>query len=797
MSVEGNKMFWSGPIEGSSRGIDRSVAVSEFSALPETKSKRPHEWRLEIEPQKHEVTRTVPLTSLTTDVLSKEGIMNQFVNARMPSNREIEMNLESTREAVARAKYETPGLNIVGSRILNDVELIIRDLSVLLREKNSSESVQRLMRESQSLAKDLQAGDPRIASQGVIAGAKSAEVQREAQKLVSTLRSAIYEMASNPSFRRSLMDFFGFLSSLGVGGGVGSWLKSEPGVKSLEGGSYIQQTQRKASIPGLSKKSGYSYAETSKLDEPSVFLTHSAEGITATSQPSLAGDYWSTGTYKATSSENLQPSSAGITSNYSTAGVEGWKSVTRATTLHSHYTAPEAPTADYGSTTTLAKSEQLSDQHIDQLVFQLKNLMREIAANDGSRRVFDSANKLYTLLTQYQQPAAGVYVEGTHRHETSPHMSEIIYNAKKLVEELANGHSVEPMLTSLTEMQRVIRHNRDFQDFFDDFRNFFFKCIRNPEVIDSEETNTDAKWLINRALKVVRSPELSRNYNNFTTETKNLSSAILNDPWITRLNNDVAQLASDLSTAPGSAQVGFNATVFDQVKRIFLGYLENHSPLIALPRVHYEDDEWNVVLSNTIIALKDILPEHIRVENFNALDFGLKATYANETRGFVKVIVENIAVHSNFGDLWFDKKTFPAMKDQGKIKMDLGGRGLSFAVVLRLSSQPGALFALERVDCFVDRLKLRVGMTRHDWMYNMIFSMYETSIKKKIQANLENSIASMVTQLNTNMNTWTSRGGYLTGMKDRLAPGSFVKNLMPSAPGRSAPSSYQQTPMLT
>jgi predicted XRE-type DNA-binding protein len=98
--------------------------------------------------------------------------------------------------------------------------------------------------------------------------------------------------------------------------------------------------------------------------------------------------------------------------------------------------------------------------------------------------------------------------------------------------------------------------------------------------------------------------------------------------------------------------------------------------------------------------------------------------------------------------LWFRRKTFPKIEDEGRAHIEIGGRGLDIVVILRTFLRADNLFNVTKVDCNIHNLEFSLSDTSHDFLYNTLIRMFSGTVKNDIEGSIENNIRDSLEQVN-------------------------------------------------
>jgi len=225
----------------------------------------------------------------------------------------------------------------------------------------------------------------------------------------------------------------------------------------------------------------------------------------------------------------------------------------------------------------------------------------------------------------------------------------------------------------------------------------------------------------------------------------------MNDPQVSKLNDNIRQFVKDLCTDEGGNFVITKDTL-NQLKVILVASLLEKLA-IPIPLIEHEDDSMEVEISNLWIALKDVIPDVVHIELREALGFdtrNLKSGIDVSEENLIIVHALNINYSIKDANIWWRRKKFPKSEDSGMLTMDMPGDGIELRIVLSVKYKDPDynIFRVKTVDCNIDKLSMKLAGTKHDTLYNLFLTLGKNSIKKKIENTIEEKIADMIELLN-------------------------------------------------
>eukprot|EP01089_Gocevia_fonbrunei_P017348 TRINITY_DN5605_c0_g1_i1.p1 TRINITY_DN5605_c0_g1~~TRINITY_DN5605_c0_g1_i1.p1 ORF type:complete len:184 (-),score=31.74 TRINITY_DN5605_c0_g1_i1:74-625(-) len=111
-------------------------------------------------------------------------------------------------------------------------------------------------------------------------------------------------------------------------------------------------------------------------------------------------------------------------------------------------------------------------------------------------------------------------------------------------------------------------------------------------------------------------------------------------------------------------------------------------------------------------------------------------------------MINNVKFSMRNLHVWWHRKTFPKTEDSGKLDINMPGDGLDIRIVLDVKIRDANLFTVRLVDARIDKLKLHVADTKHDFIFNTLLKVAGKPIKKRVQTQLQEKITNILERLN-------------------------------------------------
>jgi len=650
----------------------------------------------------------------------------RVVLGHLPSNQRLERVLEQVREQVNIAKFETEGLSPTGEQLLVDTERLVDTATHFLREKNQGDKLQKLAKESYLAQRHLTAHAHNVRdSWEELEGYHSDSARSLARETLRTARMVSLEMVRSAKSRaqlRALADLLADAISSSSSSPVPTSLPSAPPTEAGD------QANLTAAAP------------TSAMSSPT--------GGGSSSSSSM-------GMVVASGEEVEIPIRARRADQLGHKLKEG--------------------------TLRLGKRRlQLNREQLNELADRSLSLLREMTKR---AKTSDLLKKLVNMLRLYEQDlleaSDGAQVtRSLHSMADNEHLRRSLILAQEVFESFTGPHSLDPLLSDVKAIFSILRRDEDARAFFRSLHHFFAGVIDHPDSLNSLETRKRLKKHL-RWARQLHDQKLYHHLASALEEVRCLLRQAEQDPTLLRLRKDAHALLADIMLNEQGTVV-LKPHVLEQLRLILIQSLVERAR-IPIPTISVNNLDLEMRLTNVVVILRDLIPESMHMKNSGRLGLNLtnlKEGFDTSSEGEQIVFkMKNVNLHIEDANIWFKRKNFPKLEDQGKICINIGGSGVDLKVVLRVHVNAQDMLVLEKVDCDVHNLQLHLSETRHNFLWNVLAKVLTKRFKHNIEQSIEDNITDYLQRLNRLLSKQIllarSKGHHLvplTSLKQRIIP---------------------------
>jgi len=352
------------------------------------------------------------------------------------------------------------------------------------------------------------------------------------------------------------------------------------------------------------------------------------------------------------------------------------------------------------------------------------------------------------------------------REEIEHHRKEAGLNTKEFVENwIGDGYTLDRLLDQIQYLHQSSTTDPELRSLLADWKKWSTQSVNDSAYVqDKERVRKDVKSLIERT-RALSNGKYKEQFSILRRETTYINRAIQRDDTVQKLRNDVSQLGRDLFMDQNGRAV-VKPELLGDAQKIIVGVLEAIK-YIPLPPIHRNDENLELQLENIVLTATEIIPSNVRfIVEADAEKTGVDQSRQNDNSFIIEVA--KIRAHLTSINFFVDKKTgFPKITERGLADIDLmgtNGMSLRIAVAPKVQKTGNAvlsMFEAKDVNCSIDRLRIHLRDTKHDFLYKLIGPVLNMAAKKRIETGVQDAIRDAINKLNDA----ASSGATNTGVK--------------------------------
>ncbi|KAL8821831.1 MAG: hypothetical protein Q9223_000189 [Gallowayella weberi] len=408
--------------------------------------------------------------------------------------------------------------------------------------------------------------------------------------------------------------------------------------------------------------------------------------------------------------------------------------------------------------------EKLPKERRDQSVYRLKKMIVEVQSHQDYQQAIET---LLNLAEEYSghgknisQQGAGT-VKGAHGDsalttaETDLRVrlgfmnenSSLLTQIKTLLERFANYTSADDMVDAVNAVYRDADKDPELKNWFKSINGYVRKCLKEQGFIMQDNATQEWNELYDHGHFLLR--ERYRDHTNrVLDEVKFFGLQFDEDP----MNKKFAASMQKLFTELGNDENGkptFKAHLVKDLSQVIVPGIFESIRYVPVPRIEYSDPMIDAIVENLVIEGDNLAPNSFEFGNDNYFRWGRK-TVTNTNKNKFMVSVSGVQMDLKDVSYYIHKKQgFPSIKDTGVMDIHMGGTGFSFKIAMETADKSDGqhFFKINKVDVDMKSLNIKLKQSKHKLLFNIFKPLLFGVVKPAISKVLEKLIKDQAHQL--------------------------------------------------
>jgi len=679
------------------------------------------------------VNRPVDLKQKEADVNNKLqlfGIFQAFSNGKVPSNKQIDVALNS---ALASKPLSSPSkkLSSEGQKLVGDLKTVIEQAKILLLTKNEGNLLQDFIWQAEQIT-------------GAGTTLPGAPVDKDTAKqhgneALDGLRTLGTLLISNGQFRKLLSDATVLLRDIAGDAAQNTANKVKPSEEKLSQIDRPADDNTWHDTPELSKEKLRAQVKQS-LPFGKGEAKQAAGDINQAAHPEGSRDPRDTAQLGAHEGQTGQ--STGLNAQ-AAANVAKEKI--------------DQNVSEEDKDKARARRDQLNnylkgkmpEERREQAIWRLKKMVVEIQGHQDYQRAIET---LLRLAEQYGGHTKNVTQQatGTVKGFRSENAHWLI-NIKTLLERFANGTSSDDLIESINQIYKDADRDPELKNWFKRLDTYFRKVLQQQGYILEDASNEEWNRIYDQGHDLLRG-RYRGHTDRIADEFKFLGEQFDADPQNKAFADSMNRLFNDLGTDENGKTVFKPHLLKDITDVILPGFFESVQ-YIPIPRIEYSDPMIDAVVENLVIEGDNLAPNVLEFGSDNYWRWGRKQI-SNKNKNKMMLSVSGVQMDLRDVSYYIKRKQgFPSITDKGVMDVFMGGTGFSFKVEMetadraRENNAQTHFFKVNKVETDIQNLQIKLKKSNHKLLFNMFKPLLLKVMRPVIQRVLEKQIKDSVNQL--------------------------------------------------
>ncbi|KAL9126541.1 MAG: hypothetical protein Q9217_004421 [Psora testacea] len=661
------------------------------------------------------------------------GIYSAFANGKVPSNKQIDVALNS---AIASKPLSSPSPNLSeeGRHLVADLRDVIDQAKVLLLTKNQGNLLQDFIWQTEQVS----SGNTRLPG----APLDKSTAQQHGNQALEGLRTLGTLLLSNGQFRKLLSDATVLLRDIAGDAAQNAATRINPSEDRLNQIDQPADDNTWHDVPNLSPANLRAQAKE-QYNKQKPFSKADAQNV--------AGD----ATQSAHPSGSRDPAdAAGLAAQDQQAGTNSGidpqngantaMNKLRGTASENIPDEHKDKARNAGNRTKNYFGEKVPKERRDQTIYRLKKMIVEIQSHSDYQEAIET---LLSLAEQYgghsknvAQQGAGT-VKGAHE-DTALTSAET--DLKTLLERFANCTSMDDLIESVNNIYRDADRDPELKGWFKSVDAYIRKCLKESGFIMQDAANEEWNQLQDKGNFLLRD-RYREHTNRVLDEIKFFGQQFDEDPMNKRFAATMQKLFNDLGNDENGKPT-FKKHLVKDLSTIVIPGLFESVRYVPVPRIEYTDPMVDVIVENLVIESDNLAPNSFEFGTDNYFRWGRK-TVTSKNKNKVMVSVSGVQMDLKDVSYYVKKKQgFPSLKDTGVMDIFMGGSGFSFKIAMETAdkSDKQHFFKINKVEVDIKNLTIKLKQSKHKTLFNifrpLMFAILRPAIGKVLEKLIKDQV---------------------------------------------------------
>lgn len=638
------------------------------------------------------------------------GIYNAFANGKVPSNKQIDIALNSALESKALSS-PSPKLSEEGKHLVNDLKTVINEAKLLLLTKNHDQAIQEFIWHAEQAAKTTTSPTPN-------APISKEQSHQDGQQALAGLRTLGTLCITNGQFRKLLSDSTVLLRDIAADAAQNAGGRLQPSQDQLsqidrpaedntwhEGPNVSRNGLRERAKGAFNK---HAPVNTEDVKQAAGEATGAANLENARDPQALAQR----------AAEERQGNNTGVDAQGGyNAAMNRLQSGKDDEKFEEQKQKTKDKTNEYKGRAQDYLKGKMPQERRDQTIYRLKKMIVEIQGHEDYQQAIDTLLYLaetYTGHTKSLTQQTGNTVN-TARSDNHLQTAERLF--RTILERFANNTSSEDMFESINDIYRDADNDPQLKGWFKEVDAYIRKCLKEQGFILTDTANDQYNNLYDRGRFLLRDryrPHTDR----IVDEFKFIGDQFAQDPQNAQFGNSVKRLLNQLGNDENGKPVFKKHLINDITSVILPGFFQSVR-YVPIPRIEYTDRQVDVIVENLVIESDNLMPNVLEVGNDSFFRFG-RRTVASKSKHQVMVSASQIQCDLRDVSYYVKRKTgFPSITDQGVADIFLGGDGFSFKLQLSTADKHdrARFFKVDKIDVQIKHMTIKLKQSKHKLLF--------------------------------------------------------------------------------
>jgi len=319
----------------------------------------------------------------------------------------------------------------------------------------------------------------------------------------------------------------------------------------------------------------------------------------------------------------------------------------------------------------------------------------------------------------------------------------------------ADGKPLDDIHSAAKKVVQDVQSDEDLRDFYSDISNFLTRALKQKDFVTSDAADAEAHELYDRSTTLLQEkrdayrPDMQALFQEITS----FLDAISQDRENRRVIETSKKVFNDLVILDSQGNFrGFKRRVVHDILDVLLPRLVGEVRYVPIPRVEYQDRDYDLILENLILESDHFIPYKMLFEAITRAEFVNEYVFSSHYYGTSKLRAQGITMFAKDMAFIVRKKTgLIKFEDHGFLDVYLDGRGADAEIILESHSDDddddgadsvygsGRYFQVKSVKVNIHNFKYKYN-AYHTWAAALLSPVVRPMVRKLVASILEQRI---------------------------------------------------------
>jgi hypothetical protein len=386
---------------------------------------------------------------------------------------------------------------------------------------------------------------------------------------------------------------------------------------------------------------------------------------------------------------------------------------------------------------------ELPEEHEKKVRENARQILRVISSNREAKNAFDSLMDLASLLSEE-------FYTKFDRYENDREFARINSFAQQIIESYLGDHKLNEFLRRLRNVVFIIDNDHDFKSYLKKWREHIEAGLKSPEKLESDE-------YIEKGTKLVEEGKTHRkNYTEkpevkgLVAESRIILNLIINDPHITKLQNQAVKVAKNFSYTDSEGKKRLDTNLLASMRAEVVPYIVDRVKEIPLQGFEVESPDFEYLkVGDLYLSVDDVFPDNISIHTENNMKLKM-----DKMSGHTHACITIEGVRPVLKDFYFSFKS-KHLKDEGRADLRITGQGLKIEMKFELGKSRGGHPNLSngKVEVHLGVVKIKIIEAHHKIILNIVKALLKAKIHAEVERAIKTRLESAVPGLGDMINS--------------------------------------------